>query len=652
MTPPRGVAITSERSTRRASRSSVAEPVAAGGRGDGVRELGAERPGEDAERAEEGALRRRRAARTRCRSRRAGSRWRARPTGSARCSRSKRRSRCASSSPLVSERARAAASSIASGTPSSRRQSSAIAANSAARRRGARTGRARALVEEARRGRGLDVGAVAARRQRERPEHEQRLAVDAERLAARREHAQRRQLASRSSRQSAAAAARTCSQLSSTRRAGCVAEAEHERARATGSRAGRPPRRRSRRAARAPRAGSGGAGRRPRAELARADLLGEPRLPDPARPDDGHEPVRPQRRGEPRALRFAPQELRDGRHRSERANPPWGAPRGSCGLTALPDAQASFLRNGRETGSSPAATPRARARGRGCRNGAKMRNRIAFLATAAAAAALALGGCAERPSLPPASGYGPNPSLPPPEPTTVPTIEVAKATGWPEGARPTAAAGLAVAPFAAGLDHPRWLYVLPNGDVLVAETQRAARRRPRGLRAGSMKRDEEARGRRRAERRPHHVAARRRRRRRGRGARRLPRRPPTRPSAWRSSATSSTSRTPTRSCASPTATGATRDRASRARRSPICPAGPINHHWTKNVIASRDGKRLYVTVGSNSNVAENGLEAEEGRARDPRDRPEHRQRRASSRRACATRTASRGTRAPASSGPW
>ena len=43
------------------------------------------------------------------------------------------------------------------------------------------------------------------------------------------------------------------------------------------------------------------------------------------------------------------------------------------------------------------------------------------------------------------------------------------------------------------------------------------------------------------------------------------------------------------------------------------PAG-INHHWTKNVIASRDGTKLYVTVGSNSNVAENGLEAEEGRA--------------------------------------
>jgi glucose/arabinose dehydrogenase len=44
------------------------------------------------------------------------------------------------------------------------------------------------------------------------------------------------------------------------------------------------------------------------------------------------------------------------------------------------------------------------------------------------------------------------------------------------------------------------------------------------------------------------------------------------------------------------------------------PGGTLNHHWTKNVIASRDGMRLYATVGSNSNVAEHGMAAEEGRA--------------------------------------
>jgi glucose/arabinose dehydrogenase len=44
------------------------------------------------------------------------------------------------------------------------------------------------------------------------------------------------------------------------------------------------------------------------------------------------------------------------------------------------------------------------------------------------------------------------------------------------------------------------------------------------------------------------------------------------------------------------------------------PAGPINHHWTKNVIASPDGSKLYVTVGSNSNADDNGIAVEEGRA--------------------------------------
>ena len=52
----------------------------------------------------------------------------------------------------------------------------------------------------------------------------------------------------------------------------------------------------------------------------------------------------------------------------------------------------------------------------------------------------------------------------------------------------------------------------------------------------------------------------------------------------------------------------------RRRPSLALPAGPINHHWTKNVIASADGAKLYATVGSNSNVAENGMAAEEGRA--------------------------------------
>ena len=62
------------------------------------------------------------------------------------------------------------------------------------------------------------------------------------------------------------------------------------------------------------------------------------------------------------------------------------------------------------------------------------------------------------------------PTIGKPRNQLIPTFDEAKAVGWPAGAKPTAAAGLQVAAFAAGLDHPRWLYVLPNGDVLVAET--------------------------------------------------------------------------------------------------------------------------------------------------------------------------------------
>ena len=87
----------------------------------------------------------------------------------------------------------------------------------------------------------------------------------------------------------------------------------------------------------------------------------------------------------------------------------------------------------------------------------------------------------------------------------------------------------------------------------------------------------------------------------------------TRPSAWPWSATTSTSPMPTRSSASPTSR-ARPDRRGAGASSPTCPAGPINHHWTKNLVASPDGTKLYVDVGSNSNVAENGIDAEDGRA--------------------------------------
>ncbi len=66
--------------------------------------------------------------------------------------------------------------------------------------------------------------------------------------------------------------------------------------------------------------------------------------------------------------------------------------------------------------------------------------------------------------------FGPSPTLPAPEHSWIPTVDIATPKPWPMGAKPTAANGMAVEAFATGLDHPRSLYVLPNGDVLVAET--------------------------------------------------------------------------------------------------------------------------------------------------------------------------------------
>ena len=102
---------------------------------------------------------------------------------------------------------------------------------------------------------------------------------------------------------------------------------------------------------------------------------------------------------------------------------------------------------------------------------------------------VALVGCGETARLPVEAETGPHPTLVPPHPTLIPTINIAPAKGWPAGTTPTVAPGLAVNAFATGLDHPRWLYVLPNGDVLVAETN--GPKRPddqQGIRGWFMKR--------------------------------------------------------------------------------------------------------------------------------------------------------------------
>ena len=224
-----------------------------------------------------------------------------------------------------------------------------------------------------------------------------------------------------------------------------------------------------------------------------------------------------------------------------------------------------------------------------------------------------LAGCSEFARLPVEAGTGSNPTLPAPNHTLIPTMKIAKAIGWPEGMAPRAASGLSVHAYATGLDHPRWLHILPNGDVLVAESNGPARpQNNKGIKGWFMKFFAKRAG----------AAV---------------------PSADRISLlrdSDGDGRAETRTVFlqrlhSPFGMAlvgqdlyvADTDALLRFRyrsgattlddagvKIADLPAGPINHHWTKNVIASPDGRRLYVTVGSNSNVAENGLDKEVGRA--------------------------------------
>lgn len=226
---------------------------------------------------------------------------------------------------------------------------------------------------------------------------------------------------------------------------------------------------------------------------------------------------------------------------------------------------------------------------------------------------LLLGTACEEAQLPIAAGQGPNPVLPEPDPGLLPTVRIAEAVGWGEGARPTPAEGLQVAAFAENLEHPRWLYVLPNGDVLVAESNAPPRPEATGGlrgwivglvmdRAGAgvpsadritLLRDADGDG---------AVETR---------------------SVFLEGLTSPFGMALVGSdlyvantdavVRFPYEEGQTAIEA-EGETLVALPAGPLNQHWTKNVLASRDGERLYVTVGSNSNAAENGMAAEEGRA--------------------------------------
>jgi glucose/arabinose dehydrogenase len=226
---------------------------------------------------------------------------------------------------------------------------------------------------------------------------------------------------------------------------------------------------------------------------------------------------------------------------------------------------------------------------------------------------LSAAGCGDTAVLPESASIGPQPVLPAPHPTLVPTVNIARAIGWPAGRTPTAAPGLTVNAYATALDHPRWLHVLPNGDVLVAEsnapTAPGANGGLKGWIAGRIMK-----------------AA-------GAGT----------PSADRitllrgigENGLAKTHSVFLRGLHSPFGMALVGADLYVANTDAIVrfpysvgdtqitvpgskvldlPAGPIDYHWTRDLIASRDGTRLYVTVGSNSNVGENGMKDEVGRA--------------------------------------
>lgn len=230
------------------------------------------------------------------------------------------------------------------------------------------------------------------------------------------------------------------------------------------------------------------------------------------------------------------------------------------------------------------------------------------------AGVLGVGACSGPASeLPAEHEYGSTPELVAPDPGLLPTVKPAKAVGWPPGMQPQAAPGYAVQRFADGLEHPRWLLVLPNGDVLVAESDAPqgrggmrgikgwiARRMMAYAGSGSQSADRitllrDADGDGRAELREPFIEG--------------------LHSPFGMALVDDTLYVANADAllAFPYREGLSSIREP-GRQVLALPGKERNHHWTKNLLASPDGTRLYVAVGSNSNIAENGLAAEEDRA--------------------------------------
>jgi glucose/arabinose dehydrogenase len=215
-------------------------------------------------------------------------------------------------------------------------------------------------------------------------------------------------------------------------------------------------------------------------------------------------------------------------------------------------------------------------------------------------------------------GIGPNPQLPAPQkPGLIPTVNIAPAKGWPQGVMPQAPAGFKVTALATGLQHPRWVYTLPNGDVLVAEASSpkpepgSKNKHAEGVRGKAMElvmkragsavpsadritllRDVDGDGQ--AEVRRVYLSG------------------LVSPIGMALVGSELFIANANGIVKVPYVAGETANTATPTKVTDL-PAG-ANHHWTKNLIASADGSKLYATVGSNSNIGDNGMDSEQGRA--------------------------------------
>lgn len=224
---------------------------------------------------------------------------------------------------------------------------------------------------------------------------------------------------------------------------------------------------------------------------------------------------------------------------------------------------------------------------------------------------LLLSSCTQPTKLPESASFGPQPDLPSPQQSWLPTVHVAKAVGWPEGKRPTPAVGTQVTAFASGLHHPRWLYELPNGDILVAETNHREKQQGFSLKAWiASKWMKQA----------------------GAGAESLNQITLLRDhdgdgvadekhvflkdlhSPFGMALIGNTFYVANADALVkfPYESGQTTITSAPTKVTDL-PA-ERNHHWTKNILPTKDGSKMYVTVGSNSNVGENGMAVEEERA--------------------------------------